>query len=62
MNPVNLSGSAFQGNVNRSARICIGVGIVLAIAGIALNNAAMPTPSLLSSPCTFSLSSKGGAN
>ncbi|MEY3313326.1 MAG: hypothetical protein RLZZ578_846, partial [Bacteroidota bacterium] len=41
MNPVNLSGSAFQGNVNRSARICIGVGIVLAIAGIALNNAAM---------------------
>jgi hypothetical protein len=41
MNPVNLSGSAFQGNVNRTGMICIGSGIVLAIAGIALNSAAM---------------------
>ena len=41
MNPVNLSGSAFQGNVNKTAMICIGAGLILAIAGIALNQAAM---------------------
>ena len=41
MNPVNLSGSAFQGNVNKAAMLCIGVGVVLAIAGMALNQSAI---------------------
>lgn len=41
MNPVNLSGSAFQGNVNKAAMLCIGVGVILAIAGMALNQSAI---------------------
>lgn len=41
MNPVNLSGSAFQGNVNKAAMFCIGTGVILAIAGMALNQSAI---------------------
>jgi hypothetical protein len=41
MNPVNLSGSAFQGNVNKAAMLCIGTGVILAIAGMALNQSAI---------------------
>lgn len=41
MNPVNLSGSAFQNNVNKAAMLCIGAGVVLAIAGMALNQSAI---------------------
>jgi len=41
MNPVNLSGSAFQGNVNKTAMICIGTGVILAMAGMALNQSAI---------------------
>ncbi len=41
MNPVNLSGSAFQGNVNKAAMLCIGAGVILAIAGMALNQSAI---------------------
>jgi hypothetical protein len=41
MNPVNLSGSAFQGNVNKAAMLCIGIGVILAIAGMALNQSAI---------------------
>jgi len=41
MNPVNLSGSAFQGNVNKAAMLCIGTGVIMAIAGMALNQSAI---------------------
>ena len=41
MKPVNLGGTQFQQNVNKTSIICIGVGIVLAIAGMAMNQASI---------------------
>jgi hypothetical protein len=40
MKPVNLGGTLFQQNLNKIAIFCIGTGIVLAGAGMALNQAA----------------------
>jgi hypothetical protein len=41
MKPVNLGGTQFQQNVNKTSIICIGAGIVLAIAGMAMNQASI---------------------
>ena len=41
MKPVNLSGTAFQGNVNKAAMMCIGVGVVMALIGMAMNQASI---------------------